>query len=74
MGPVADAFREWFTEQLQQGLNPRRVGDQVLAAIRDDRFYILTHPEWNGIIEHRMRAILAGDNPSVAPATRLASR
>ncbi len=66
-GPVADAFREWFAEQLQQGLDPRRVGDQVLAAIRDDRFYILTHPEWNPIIEHRMRAILAGDNPSQLP-------
>ena len=66
-GPVADVFREWFTEQLRQGLDPRRVGDQVLAAIRDDRFYILTHPEWNGLVEHRMRAILAGDNPTAVP-------
>src|SRR5215471_8054328 len=46
-GPIADAFREWFREQLRQGLAPRRVGDQVLAAIRDDRFYILDHPQWN---------------------------
>jgi NAD(P)-dependent dehydrogenase (short-subunit alcohol dehydrogenase family) len=67
VGPVADAFREWFTEQLKQGLDPRRVGDQVLAAIRDDRFYILTHPEWNTTVEHRVRAILAGDNPSALP-------
>src|SRR4029450_3589488 len=66
-GPIADAFREWFTEQLRQGLDPRRVGDQVLAAIREDRFYILTHPHWNGAVEHRMRAILAGENPTVLP-------
>jgi len=66
-GPVADAFREWVTERLRHGLDPRRVGDQVLAAIRDDRFYILTHPDWNHVIEHRMRAILAGDNPSALP-------
>lgn len=66
-GPVADLFRQWFREQLQQGLSPRRVGDQVLAAIRDDRFYILTHPDWNQTIEHRMRAILAGENPSALP-------
>jgi NAD(P)-dependent dehydrogenase (short-subunit alcohol dehydrogenase family) len=66
-GPVADAYREWFTEQLRQGLDPRRVGDQVLAAIREDRFYILTHPHWNGAVEHRMRAILAGENPTVLP-------
>ena len=39
----------------------------MLAAIRDDRFYILTHPQWNPTVEHRVRAILAGDNPSVLP-------
>jgi NAD(P)-dependent dehydrogenase (short-subunit alcohol dehydrogenase family) len=66
-GPVAELFREWFIEQLKQGMDPRRVGDQVLAAIRDDRFYVLTHPDWNQAIEHRMRAILAGENPSVLP-------
>ena len=66
-GPVADVFRQWVTEQMQQGLSPRRVGDQVLAAIRDDRFYILTHPHWNPVIEHRMRTILAGENPSALP-------
>jgi NAD(P)-dependent dehydrogenase (short-subunit alcohol dehydrogenase family) len=66
-GPVADAFREWVTEQLRHGVDPRRVGDQVLAAIRDDRFYILTHPDWNHLIERRMRTILAGDNPSTLP-------
>jgi hypothetical protein len=39
----------------------------VLTAIGADRFYIATHPEWNGTIEQRLRAILAGDNPSVLP-------
>jgi NAD(P)-dependent dehydrogenase (short-subunit alcohol dehydrogenase family) len=66
-GPIVDAFREWFTEQLKQGLSPRTVGEQVLAAIRDDRFYILTHPDWNPLIERRMQAILAGENPSILP-------
>ena len=66
-GPVADVFREWFTEQLRQGMSPRKVGDQVLAAIREDRFYILTHPDWNGQIEHRMKTILAGENPNPLP-------
>ncbi len=66
-GPVVDAFREWFAEQLKQGLNPRQVGEQVLAAIREDRFYILTHPDWNRFIERRMQSILAGENPSLLP-------
>jgi NAD(P)-dependent dehydrogenase (short-subunit alcohol dehydrogenase family) len=66
-GPIADVFREWFAEQVKQGMSPRKVGDQVLAAIREDRFYILTHPDWNPQIEHRMKTILAGENPSALP-------
>jgi NAD(P)-dependent dehydrogenase (short-subunit alcohol dehydrogenase family) len=66
-GPVVDVFREWFAEQLKHGLSPRRVGEQVLAAIREDRFYILTHPDWNPMIERRMQNILAGENPDPLP-------
>jgi hypothetical protein len=66
-GPIIDAFRQWFGDQLKQGMSPRRVGDQVLAAIRDDRFYILTHPDWNPLIERRMQNILAGENPNPLP-------
>jgi NAD(P)-dependent dehydrogenase (short-subunit alcohol dehydrogenase family) len=66
-GPVADALREWFTEQVAAGMNPRQVGDQVLAAIREDRFYILTHPSWNYLIERRTQVTLAGENPTMAP-------
>jgi hypothetical protein len=63
-GPIAGLGRQWFAEQLKQGLSPRKVGDQVLAAILDERFYILTHPDWNPLIEHRMKTILAGENPN----------
>ncbi len=66
-GPVVDIFREWFTEQLAQGLSPREVGDQVLSAIREDRFYILTHPDWSYLIEHRLKTILSGQNPTPMP-------
>jgi NAD(P)-dependent dehydrogenase (short-subunit alcohol dehydrogenase family) len=66
-GAVLDVFREWFREQLKQGLNPRQVGEQVLAAIREDRFYILTHPDWSHFIERRMQSILAGENPNLLP-------
>ena len=57
---------QWFEEQLE-GLSPRQVGDQVLAAIREDRFYVLTHPDWNPLIERRMQNILAGENPTPLP-------
>ena len=69
---MAECRRCWSSNASSQctvALRARaRVGGQVLTAIRDDRFYIfLTRPEWNGTMEQRLRAILAGDNPSVLP-------
>jgi NAD(P)-dependent dehydrogenase (short-subunit alcohol dehydrogenase family) len=66
-GPAAEAFREWFAEQVKQGLSPRAVGDRVLAALREERFYILTHPEFRPHIEQRMKDILSGNNPTPLP-------
>jgi NADP-dependent 3-hydroxy acid dehydrogenase YdfG len=62
-GPLADAIAEWIDEQIAGGLSPRQAGDQVLSAIREERFYVFTHPEMNSLIEHRMRIILDGKNP-----------
>ena len=72
-GPVGDVVRQWMAEQLKQGLSARQVGNQVLAAIREDRFYILTHPDWNPMIERRMQNILAGENPQLLPPPGLES-
>ena len=65
--PQSEVFFEWFSDQIDKGLTSRIVGDQVLSAIREERFYILTHPDWNYMIEHRVRAILEGQNPSTMP-------
>ena len=65
--PQAEIYYEWFRGEVEKGLDPRTVGDQVLSAIREERFYILTHPDWNYMIEHRMRGILDGLNPSPSP-------
>ena len=68
-GPKAQAAFERMQEMFKRSLNPRVVGEQVLQAIRDERFYILTHPRFAPMIEHRMKTILAGENPSpLAPA------
>jgi NAD(P)-dependent dehydrogenase (short-subunit alcohol dehydrogenase family) len=64
-GAAADAIRQQAAALVKTGLNPRVVGEQVLAAIRDDRFYILTHPELNPAIELRMKQIVHGSNPLV---------
>jgi NAD(P)-dependent dehydrogenase (short-subunit alcohol dehydrogenase family) len=40
------------------------IAARVLDAVRDERFYVLTHPKINGAIERRMRDILDGRSPS----------
>ena len=40
------------------------IAARVLDAVRDERFYVLTHPKINGAIERRMRDILDGRAPS----------
>lgn len=65
--PLAAAMRQWFNEQVEQGLNPLDVGRQVLAAIREQRFYVFTHPEWLSHVEHRLHNLLQGRNPSASP-------
>lgn len=65
--PLAVAMKQWFNEQVEQGLDPLAVGRQVLGAIRERRFYVFTHPEWLGQVEHRMQNLLQGRNPSASP-------
>ncbi len=53
---------------IDNGLEPDEVGKQVADAIRNDTFYILTHPHWNNVIQHRFENILEGRAPTlVAP-------
>ncbi len=52
---------------LASGLPPQQVADAVLDAIRNENFYILTHPEGNEVIKARMQDILEGRNPTYEP-------
>jgi NAD(P)-dependent dehydrogenase (short-subunit alcohol dehydrogenase family) len=67
VSPMGEAVRDWVGEQLKTGLSPRAVGEQVLAAIRDERFYILTHPAEMPAIEQRLQDIVRGNNPTLLP-------
>jgi NAD(P)-dependent dehydrogenase (short-subunit alcohol dehydrogenase family) len=66
--PLHQAVMDWVVDQVSNGLDPRAVGDQVLQAILNKSFYVLTHPEWQPLIEHRMKTVLAGADPTAAPA------
>lgn len=62
--PLHEVFANWVADQIGKGLDPRAVGDQVLDAIRQERFYVFTHPEWQSLIEHRNETLLSAANPT----------
>jgi short-subunit dehydrogenase len=57
---LEDGFRQGFEDR---GMPPARVADHVVAAIRADTFYILTHPVTKDHFRARMERILDGRNP-----------
>lgn len=62
--PETVQMRELVEQLLKNGLSPTQVADDVFNAIKDERFYILTHPQMTPVIEMRMRHILDGQNPT----------
>lgn len=49
------------------GLPPSRVADEIVAAVREGRFWVFTHPGFLGATKHRSDELLSGKNPTVAP-------
>ncbi|MGB3500519.1 MAG: SDR family oxidoreductase [Mesorhizobium sp.] len=48
-------------------MSPRKVGDRVLKAIQDDELFIITHPEYDVLIEERFAAVRAAIGASAEP-------
>jgi len=60
---------------VESGQPPEAIAERVVSAIREPRFYVLTHPETKPAIEHRLRDILEERPPGIDPLSRqLASR
>jgi len=53
-----------FQQLLEGGIDPLAVADQVLDAVRDERFWVLTHPESDQAIRSRADDILNRRNPT----------
>src|SRR5439155_3353594 len=59
MTPDERAVMEQVVRQLaQSGLEPSQVAEMVFDAIRQEKFYILTHPTTKQAVQWRMEAIL----------------
>ncbi|HYK03294.1 MAG TPA: SDR family NAD(P)-dependent oxidoreductase [Thermoanaerobaculia bacterium] len=60
-----DTLAELFVRRaVEGGLSPRSVAAQVFDAIRDEKCYILTHPDWKPLVQMRMESILHDRNPA----------
>jgi NAD(P)-dependent dehydrogenase (short-subunit alcohol dehydrogenase family) len=60
----------WLRLLVARGTSPEGVADEIVGAVRSDRFYLLTHKELASEVRRRARAIVEGGSPDV----RLLSR
>jgi NAD(P)-dependent dehydrogenase (short-subunit alcohol dehydrogenase family) len=65
---IADGALGPIQKLVADGIAPAAVADRVLEAIREERFYILTHPELVPAIAERMKDLLEPRNPKVDEA------
>jgi len=67
---TAAKFATVLDQLVASGIPAEKVADDVVRAIRESRFYILTHPEMKPQVEHRMRQILEEKQPGIDPLFR----
>jgi len=65
--PQATLMDQAVRQLVATGLTSEQVADHVLNAIRDEKFYIITHPEWKDRVRIRMEDILEERNPTYVP-------
>lgn len=61
--PEMEATMQAFQQAVEYGMPPDTVADHVFQAIQEDRFYILTHPEFMPMVKARLEAITTEMNP-----------
>jgi NAD(P)-dependent dehydrogenase (short-subunit alcohol dehydrogenase family) len=65
-GDVGRAFAGMLSAGVETGKDPAEVADAVRAAVRDDRFWVLTHPESShATVAHRAACIIEGSTPNM---------
>jgi NAD(P)-dependent dehydrogenase (short-subunit alcohol dehydrogenase family) len=57
------ALKAMVDNWIAEGLQPAHVASLVVDAMRTGRFYVLTHPEWQGSVRDRVDRMLSGENP-----------
>ena len=63
----AQEFVQKIRTMVENGMPPEQLAAQVFDAIRERKFYILTHPEYKEAIRQRAEDIVAECNPRLPP-------
>ncbi len=63
LNPIFVQNEAMLRHLVETGLSPLQVADAVFDAIREERFYILTHEDWKPMVQKRMNDILQEKNP-----------
>jgi NAD(P)-dependent dehydrogenase (short-subunit alcohol dehydrogenase family) len=63
-------FQAVLNQMVEGGVPVETVADAAVRAIQEARFYVLTHAEMKPAIEHRMKQILAEQQPGIDPMFR----
>ena len=67
-GSYARADVKQARERSATGLSAAAVGEMVLRAIRDDQYFVFTHPEARTRVEERHARMMAGFDALSSPA------
>jgi NAD(P)-dependent dehydrogenase (short-subunit alcohol dehydrogenase family) len=59
------ATRALLGSMLANGLPPSEVAALVIDAVKANRFYVFTHPEWMPVAERRFERIVTGEPPEI---------
>ena len=63
ISPEAQTRRDFINAAIAAGISPVQMADQVFEAIKEERFYILSDPEFTPAVQLRVDNLLRGRNP-----------
>lgn len=63
--PLETVMEETLAAGIPSGMPPADLAEKAFEAIRADRFWILTHPEFRPVFEHRFHTMMEGRNPDM---------
>lgn len=67
--PPQAEFAAMIRQRVAEGIPASEVADRVVAAIRDEQFWILTHADYKPAVTARAEAIVAESNPPLPELT-----